>query len=123
MQSWQVPAAYGFGGLRMVESRVDPAGESVIEGRVNAEFRREAITLRFRYEGQLIEWSKSTTYETIGGREMPAWVSQRRYGIGGGPDRFVKAALRDGSPELVELSFISKPGQSEVRQKHLRAVD
>jgi len=31
--------------------------------------------------------------------------------------------VRDGSPEVVELSFTSQPGQSEVRRKHLRAVD
>ena len=36
---------------------------------------------------------------------------------------FVKVAVRDGSPEVVELCFTSQPGQSEVRQKHLRAVD
>lgn len=81
-----------------------------------------ATTIRFRYEGQLIEWTKSHSYETIGGAKVPAWVSQRRHGRGG-PDVFVKVAVRDGSPEVVELCFTSQPGQSEVQRKHLRAVD
>jgi hypothetical protein len=75
------------------------------------------------YEGQLIEWTRSHRYEAIAGVEAPAWVSQRVYGSDGGPDMFVKVAVRDGSPEVVELSIKSRPGQSEVRQKHLRAID
>jgi hypothetical protein len=92
--------------------------ENSVDFRVSA----EETTIKFWYEGQLIEWTRSRNYETIGGREVPAWVSQRRHGRGG-PDMFVKVAVRGGSPEVVELSFISQPGQSEVRQKHLRAVD
>ena len=79
-------------------------------------------TWRLWYEGQLVEWTKSHSYETIEGGEVPAWVSQRWHGEGE-PDMFVKVAVRDGSPEVVELSFTSQAGQSEIRQKHLRAVD
>lgn len=79
-------------------------------------------TVKFRYEGQLIEWTRSHTKATIGGVEVPEWVSQRRHGKGN-PDMFVKAAVRDGSPQVVELSFICQPGQSEVRPKHLRELD
>jgi hypothetical protein len=111
----------------MVESRVEVEGRGeaegqIAEGQVHAEFRREAMTLTFWYEGQLNTWSRANTLETIGGRRVAAWVSLRRHGQGG-PDIFVKVAVRDGSPEVVELSFISQPGQSEVRQKHLKAVD
>jgi hypothetical protein len=55
------------------------------------------MTVRFRYEGQLIDWTRSHTNETIGGVKVPAWVCQRRHGEGG-PDMFVKVAVRDGSP-------------------------
>ncbi len=104
----------------MVDIRVETEDDDV--GPVEAEFRREAITVRFTHEGQLIEWSRSNASEAMGGGDVPAWVSQRRYGEGG-PDMFVKVAVRDGSPKVVELSFTSRHGQSEVRQKHLRAVD
>jgi hypothetical protein len=95
--------------------------ENSVELRISAGETGET-TVRFWYEGQLIEWTRSHGYETIGGVKVAAWVSQRRYGRGG-PDMFVKVAVRDGSPEVVELCFTSQPGQSEVRQKHLRAVD
>ena len=38
------------------------------EGSVEATFSPEAFTLKFWYEGQLIEWTKSRTYEIVGGR-------------------------------------------------------
>jgi hypothetical protein len=106
----------------MVDNRVDAEPGCDVENRVEFEVGAEATTLRFRFEGLLITWSRARTYETMGGIEVPAWVSQRRHGQGE-PDMFVKVAVRDGLPEVVELSFISQPGQSEVRQKHLRAVD
>jgi hypothetical protein len=81
-----------------------------------------AITLKFRYEGQFIELTHSSARETIEGVEVPTWIFQRRYGVGG-PDMSVMVELRDGSPQLTELSFNSPPGQGEIRQKHLRAVD
>lgn len=79
-------------------------------------------TVRFRHEGQLIEWTRSHAKATIAGIEVPEWVSQRRHGRGN-PDMFIKAAVRDGSPQVVELSFISQPGQSEVRPKHIDDLD
>lgn len=83
---------------------------------------RDETTMRFRHEGQLIEWTRSHEKATLGELEVSAWVSQRRFGKGN-PDMFVKAAVRDGSPQVVELSLISQPGQSEVRPKHLREID
>lgn len=79
-------------------------------------------TVSFRYEGQRIEWTRSHTKATIAGVEVPEWVSQRRHGKDN-PDMFVKVAVRDGSPQVVELSFMSQHGQSEVRPKHLRDLD
>lgn len=79
-------------------------------------------TVKFRHEGQLIEWTRSHAKAVVGGVEVSEWVSQRRQGRGG-PDMFIKAAVRDGSPQVVELSFTSRPGQSEVRPKHLRDID
>lgn len=79
-------------------------------------------TVKFRHEGQLIEWTRSHARATIAGVEVSEWVSQRRHGRGN-PDMFVKVAVRDGSPQVVELSFISQRGQSEVRPKHVRDLD
>jgi hypothetical protein len=87
-----------------------------------AEKRIAPVILSFRHKGQLTDWQWSSKQEVINGVKVPMWITQRRHGVGG-PDMFIKVAMRDGSPEVVELSFISQPGQSEVRQKHLRAVD
>lgn len=87
-----------------------------------AESRIGHPIVSFRYQGQLMGWQWSSEHEVIDGVEVPSWITQRRYGVGG-PDMSIKVAVRDGSPEVVELSFVSQPGQSEVRQKHLRAVD
>jgi hypothetical protein len=80
------------------------------------------ITLKFRHGGQVIELTHSIRRATIDGVKVPTWISQRRYGVGG-PDMTVVVELRDGSPQLTELTFSSPPGQGEVRQKDLRAVD
>ncbi len=92
------------------------------DNKAEVTFSRESVTVRFRHNGQLIEWTKSNARAVIDDFEVPAWVSQRRHG-GSSPDMFVKVAVRDGAPQLVELSFISQPGQSEVRPKHFRAID
>lgn len=79
-------------------------------------------TVRFWHDGQLIEWTRSHAQDVIGGVKVPAWVSQRRYGKGN-PDIFVKVAVREGGPEVVEFSLMSQPGQRDIRRKHLRDVD
>lgn len=63
-------------------------------------------------EGQ---WSPSV-------RLMPAWVECDFLGHNE-PDRHIRIELRDGVPRLVELTFRAGPGQSEIRQKHLRATE
>lgn len=78
--------------------------------------------IQFRHRGQLIDWQFSHETVEMDGVEVPTWVKERRHGVGG-PDLVVKVAVRGGSPEVVELNFQAKSGQSEVRQKHLRAVD
>ena len=82
---------------------------------------KTSVTLS--HEGQVVEWTRAHRYQNIADIEVPAWVSQQVYGTEGTPEIFVKVAVRDGSPRVVELTFRSRPGQSEVRQKHLRAID
>lgn len=106
----------------MAAGRGDSELENDADNRAEFQVSADATTLRFRFEGQLITWSRARAYAAMGGINVPAWVSQQRHGQGE-PDMFVKVAVRDGSPEVVELSFISQPGQREVRQKHLRTVD
>jgi hypothetical protein len=78
--------------------------------------------ITFRHKGQLVDWQVSHERVEMNGVQVPVWVKERRHGVGG-PNLTVKVAVREGSPEVVELSFRSGPDQSEVRQKHLRAVD
>ncbi|MGV0069430.1 hypothetical protein ACRU44_17015 [Mycobacterium colombiense] len=106
----------------MAAGRGDSELQNDADNRAEFKISADATTLRFRFEGQLITWSRARAYAPMGGFNVPAWVSQQRHGQGE-PDMFVKVAVRDGSPEVVELSFISQPGQTEVRQKHLRAID
>ncbi|MDG5483341.1 hypothetical protein [Mycolicibacterium gadium] len=80
------------------------------------------ITLRFRARGHLVEWQTSTEHVDLGGVEVPAWITERRIGVGG-PDLVVTVAIREGSPDVTQVSFESNAEQSEVRQKHLRALD
>lgn len=79
-------------------------------------------TVRFGWQGMVTDWGFSPDSVMLGGVEVPAWISQRRHGVSG-PDVFVKVAVRDGSPQIVTLSFISREGQEEVRQKDLRKLD
>jgi hypothetical protein len=78
--------------------------------------------LQMRYRGQLVDWQFSPETVELAGVAVPTWVQERRHGVGG-PDMVVKVEVRDGTPEIVRLSFEAKPGQGEVREKHLRAVD
>jgi hypothetical protein len=80
------------------------------------------IVLRYPRQGQLVDWQWSQETVVMDGVEVPTWVEERRHGVGE-PDLVVKVAVRDGSPEVVRLSFEAYAGQGEVRQKHLRAVD
>lgn len=63
-------------------------------------------------EGQ---WSPSIRF-------LPAWVEFDLSGHNE-PDMHLRIELREQVPRLVELSFLARPDQDEVRQKHLRAVE
>lgn len=80
------------------------------------------IILQFRYDGHLVDWRSSRETVVLNGVEVPSWVQERRHGVSG-PDLIVKVAVRNGAPEVTDLRFLSGPGQSEVRPKHLRAID
>jgi hypothetical protein len=80
------------------------------------------IYLEMKDRGRQVRWRFSSQRETVEDVEVPTWIEQWQLG-GKGPDTFVRVELRNGRPEVVELSFISQPHQNEVQQKHLRSVD
>ncbi len=80
------------------------------------------IRLRMKHKGRQVEWSFSSKEQTVDGVHIPTWIEQRQLG-GSGPDTFIRVELRDGSPQVVQLSFSSGQQQNEVQQKHLRSVD
>ncbi|PJE01903.1 hypothetical protein [Mycobacterium sp.] len=79
------------------------------------------IVLEIPYKGYLVTITSSREMVELRGVQVPRWITEHRRAARG-PDRFVKVEVRDGAPELVELSFRSnRPGQGEVRDKHVRA--
>ncbi len=71
------------------------------------------------------DWSTrkiSDDVTTMGQRQVPKWIEITTSG-GAGPDKKVRIEIRDGSPEVVELSWISRPGQLDIRQKDLREIN
>lgn len=63
----------------------------------------------------------SGEYELVENRWMPTWFEFITDGLDG-PDMHVRIEVRDGMPLLVELSWLSRPGQREVKQKDLRDI-
>lgn len=61
------------------------------------------------------EWSPNV-------RLMPEWVELELHGRSE-PDLHCRIELRDDVPQLVELSWRARPGQTEIRQKQLRNID
>jgi hypothetical protein len=78
--------------------------------------------MNWSHQGQTVRWRASWEQVTLDGVDVPAWVEEHRHG-GGGPDLTIRAAVRDGVPEVVDLRFAVGAGQGEVRQKHLREFD
>lgn len=90
------------------------------------------IQLEFRYQGHRCLMTSSGDTETvkriaddsqvIEGVKVPTWIE---YSVTGGadPDMHVRVELRDGSPQVVELSWKAQPSQGEIRRKHLRQID
>lgn len=60
--------------------------------------------------------------QPVGERLVPQWIEMNT-AFGGGPDMHVRVEVRDGSPQVVELGWKTRPDQREIRQKDLRAVD
>jgi hypothetical protein len=90
------------------------------------------IQIEFRYQGHRCVMSNSGDTETlkriadesevIQGVKVPTWIEYSATG-GADPDMHVRVELRDGSPQVVELSWKAQQGQGEIRRKHLRQID
>jgi hypothetical protein len=61
----------------------------------------------------------SGEYEAVGDRYLPTWLEVSIDGHDG-PNLFRRLEIRDGRPEVVAMSWWSRPGQREVKQKDLR---
>jgi hypothetical protein len=77
--------------------------------------------LRLSAEGQSIK-KASADSATLGEKRVPKWIELNTSG-GAGPDTRVRVEIRDGSPEVVEIAWVSRPGQLDIRQKDLRAIN
>lgn len=82
----------------------------------------KSTAVRVSHEGQTLECRWSSTHEIIEGVEIPTWIEYRQYG-GCGPDNLVRVELRDGSPQVVQLNWISQRHQGEIKPKHLRMIE
>jgi hypothetical protein len=90
------------------------------------------IQIKFRQKGHRVVLSTSGDTETVRriadqsevleGVEVPRWIEMTTSG-GPDPDSTVRVELRDGSPVVTELCWTSGPGQSDIKQKHLRNTD
>jgi hypothetical protein len=99
MQSYQHCSAYRTGGLVRVrigeDDEIHPA---------------DGITVR-----------SSGEYEQIGDRFFPTWLEVSIEGHDG-PNLLRRIEVRDGRPEIVAMSWWSRPGQREIMQKDLRGA-
>lgn len=82
----------------------------------------DSSSVRISHEDHTLECRWSTAHEIIEGVKTPAWMEYRQYG-GSDPDNLVRVELRDGSPQVVQLNWISQRHQSEIKQKHLRVIE
>jgi hemoglobin-like flavoprotein len=87
------------------------------------ESRLGAIRLVYPYAGRMEELAVSAISETVEGVEIPTWIEERQFDHPTSPDTFIRVELRDGSPQVVELTWTSQPHQTEIKQKHLRAIE
>jgi hypothetical protein len=98
------------------------AGESRID-RVVVQFKERGHRVSMTMSGDT-EVVRRFTDETevLEGVEVPRSIELTTSG-GADPDMYAHVELRDGSPVLTELKWTSKPGQNEIRNKHLRATN
>jgi hypothetical protein len=61
----------------------------------------------------------SGEYEAVGDRYLPTWLEVSIDGHDR-PNLFRRMEIRDGRPEVVAMSWWSRPGQREIKQKDLR---
>lgn len=78
------------------------------------------IVLEIPYKGYRVVITFSRETVELRDVQVPKWITEHRHATRG-PDRFLKVEVRDGAPELVELSFRSKQGHGEIRDSHVRA--
>ena len=71
-------------------------------------------------EGYAVAWSGE--YEVIENFWIPTWIEFTTFGSDD-PDTLIRVELRDGSPQVVRLDWTSQPGQSEIKEKHLRRIE
>jgi hypothetical protein len=71
-------------------------------------------------EGYAVSWSGE--YEVIENFWIPTWIEFVTFGSGD-PDTLIRVELRDGTPQVVRLAWTAQPGQTEIKQKHLRAIE
>ncbi len=81
---------------------------------------RYSMTTSDEYGESITSSSKES--ELVGERRVPKWIELNTTG-GAGPDMRVRAEIRGGSPEIVELGWKVRPGEREIRQKDLRGID
>lgn len=83
--------------------------------------------LRIRVSGDYVAFDMDETPLAEGqwspsARMLPAWVEFELDGRDE-PDFYCRIELRDDVPRVVELGWRARENQSEIRQKHLRAVE
>lgn len=74
-----------------------------------------------QFEGVTVR--ASGQYVPVGDRLVPEWVELDQEGDSGSPSVSTRVEVREGVPRVVRVSFESKPGQGEVRQRDLRNTE
>jgi hypothetical protein len=72
-----------------------------------------------REVGEGITVRVSGEHELVADLYLPIWLEMSS-GLPDTPQHFARIELRDQRPEVVAVSWTSGPGQSEIKQKHLR---
>lgn len=59
-------------------------------------------------------------YVAVGDRVAPEWIDLELTGDASGPTTTARVEVHEGVPRVVAVGFVSRPGEGEVRQAHLR---
>ncbi len=98
MQSCNIALLYGLGGLSLRVQLSSDDTEKIGEG----------VTVRISGE-----------YEIVADLSLPTWLELSSGGTDN-PDLFARIELRNQRPEIVTMSWSSRPEQREIKQKDLR---